>query len=187
MITGGWRTVECWTLAWSPDGALLASGSQSGAVNLWSVESGTKATTLDPHGKFSMSVAYSPDGKLLAVGDAGGAVTVFDVVSTTPVCKLEGHSMPVRALAFGPDSASLLTGSDDKQIHHHDIKSGSLIASLGGHSSWVLGVVSRAFPSWNRSILTEIYLCHACSYHEIGDGNARTGALPHAGHVCILR
>ena len=31
--------------------------------------------------------------------------------------------------------------------------------------------VSRAFPSWNRSILTEIYLCHTCSYHEIEDGN----------------
>jgi hypothetical protein len=26
---------------------------------------------------------------------------------------------------------------------------------------------SAPFPSWNRSILTEIYLCHACSYHEI--------------------
>jgi hypothetical protein len=37
------------------------------------------------------------------------------------------------------------------------------------------GRVSRAFPSWNWSILTEIYLCHACSYHEIEDGNARTG------------
>jgi hypothetical protein len=27
--------------------------------------------------------------------------------------------------------------------------------------------LSRAFPSWNRSILTEIYLCNSCSYHEI--------------------
>jgi hypothetical protein len=35
--------------------------------------------------------------------------------------------------------------------------------------------VRLAFPSWNRSILTEIYLCHACSHHEIEDGNARTG------------
>jgi hypothetical protein len=31
--------------------------------------------------------------------------------------------------------------------------------------------VRGPFPSWNRSILTEIYLCHACSYHEIEDGN----------------
>jgi cytochrome P450/NADPH-cytochrome P450 reductase len=29
--------------------------------------------------------------------------------------------------------------------------------------------VSRAFPSWNRTALTEIYLCHACSYHEFED------------------
>jgi hypothetical protein len=36
-------------------------------------------------------------------------------------------------------------------------------------------MVSRAFSSWNRSILTEIYLCHACAYHEIEDGNARAG------------
>jgi hypothetical protein len=36
--------------------------------------------------------------------------------------------------------------------------------------------VSRgAFPSWNRSILAEIYLCHACAYHEIEDGNGAPG------------
>jgi hypothetical protein len=35
--------------------------------------------------------------------------------------------------------------------------------------------VSRAFPSWKRSLLTEIYLCHACSDHEIEDGNAWAG------------
>eukprot|EP01047_Picozoa_sp_COSAG01_P040868 COSAG01_NODE_3465_length_6056_cov_32.665268_4_plen_147_part_00 len=41
-------------------------------------------------------------------------------------------------------------------------------------------IVSRAFSSWKRSILSEIYLCHACSYQEIEDGNARTGM----GGVC---
>eukprot|EP01049_Picozoa_sp_SAG25_P024828 SAG25_NODE_11427_length_304_cov_1.517073_1_plen_86_part_10 len=35
--------------------------------------------------------------------------------------------------------------------------------------------MSAPFPSWNRSILTEIYLCHACSYHEIEDGNGAPG------------
>jgi predicted P-type ATPase len=46
-------------------------------------------------------------------------------------------------------------------------------ASLLGPT--IVASVSRAFPSWNRSILTEIYRCHACSDHEIGDGNARAG------------
>eukprot|EP01047_Picozoa_sp_COSAG01_P031003 COSAG01_NODE_2182_length_8212_cov_7.046838_7_plen_79_part_00 len=36
--------------------------------------------------------------------------------------------------------------------------------------------VSRAFPSWNhRSMLTEIYLCHACSYRATEDGNGALG------------
>jgi hypothetical protein len=35
--------------------------------------------------------------------------------------------------------------------------------------------VIRAFPSWNRSTLTEIYLCHACSDHEIEGGNGAPG------------
>jgi hypothetical protein len=39
--------------------------------------------------------------------------------------------------------------------------------------------VIRAFPSYTRSILTKIYLCHACSCHEIEDGHAWTGKLPH--------
>jgi hypothetical protein len=48
--------------------------------------------------------------------------------------------------------------------------------------------VSRAFPSCTRSIWTEIYLCHACSCHEIEDGNARAGRVGergvHAGGAC---
>jgi hypothetical protein len=48
-------------------------------------------------------------------------------------------------------------------------------------------VVSRAFSSWNRSISTEIYLCHACSDHEIEDGNGRAGVGRRAPHVRHLR
>jgi hypothetical protein len=41
----------------------------------------------------------------------------------------------------------------------------------------LVGPVSRAFLSWKRSILTEIHLCHACSYQEIEYENAREGRL----------
>jgi hypothetical protein len=45
----------------------------------------------------------------------------------------------------------------------------------GGHTNNNESVVSLGFPSCKRSILTEIYLCHVCSCHEIEDGNACTG------------
>jgi hypothetical protein len=56
---------------------------------------------------------------------------------------------------------------------------------MGGSGSRV-DVVSAPFPSWNRSILTEIYLCHACSYQEIEDGNGAPGQ-PAAGHPPLAR
>jgi hypothetical protein len=53
--------------------------------------------------------------------------------------------------------------------------SGARRRGFGGGAGSV-AAVRRAFPSWNRSILTEIYLCRARSCHEVEDGNARTGA-----------
>eukprot|EP01047_Picozoa_sp_COSAG01_P024456 COSAG01_NODE_1511_length_10068_cov_7.643731_14_plen_251_part_00 len=47
----------------------------------------------------------------------------------------------------------------------------SPISLIPTRSSTLTPMVSRPFPSWNRSILTEIYLCHTCSYHKIEDGN----------------
>jgi H+/Cl- antiporter ClcA len=47
---------------------------------------------------------------------------------------------------------------------------------LGATFGRVMGeAVSAPCPSWNRSTLTEIYLCHASSYHEIEDGNGAPG------------
>jgi hypothetical protein len=54
---------------------------------------------------------------------------------------------------------------------------GGVAARHGGGGA--PAAVSRAFPSWNRSILTEIYLCHTCSYQEIED-EKRPGRTAHA-------
>lgn len=52
------NAVETWAIAFSPDGRLIASSSKSGNINLWSVETGEKAQTLEPSGKFTMCVAF---------------------------------------------------------------------------------------------------------------------------------
>jgi hypothetical protein len=46
----------------------------------------------------------------------------------------------------------------------------STVARLAAERAKLEVMVSRPFPSWNRSTLTEIYLCHACSEHEIEEG-----------------
>lgn len=50
--------VDAWTLAFSPDSRHLASGSHTGNVHLFGVESGKKETSLSLDGKFTLSIAY---------------------------------------------------------------------------------------------------------------------------------
>ncbi len=50
--------VDAWTMCFSPDSRFLASGSHTGKINLFGVESGKKESQLDTRGKFTLSIAY---------------------------------------------------------------------------------------------------------------------------------
>ena len=50
--------VDVWSLVFSADSRLLATGSHNGKINLFSVEEGNKQSALDTRGKFIMSIAY---------------------------------------------------------------------------------------------------------------------------------
>jgi hypothetical protein len=105
------------SLAFSPDGKLLASDGNEKAVKLWDVNSGTLRQTLPGrHEDFVSSVAFSPDGKVLASGSGGGPIRLWDVNSGTLKQTLTGHNSCVNSLAFSPDRKLLASGSMDKTI-----------------------------------------------------------------------
>ncbi|MDV2997331.1 MAG: Tol-Pal system protein TolB [Chroococcidiopsis sp. SAG 2025] len=128
------------SVAYSPDGKTIASGSRDNTIKLWDVARGNQITTLSGHGGSVTSLAYSPDGKTIASGSVDNTIKLWDVARGNQITTLSGHGGSVTSLAYSPDGKTIASGSRDNTIKLWDVARGNQITTLNGQGGSVTSV-----------------------------------------------
>jgi WD40 repeat protein len=146
-------------VAFSPDGKVLAAGTNDGKIHLWDAASHRKlGPPLVGHTALVGSLAFSPDGKTLVSASDDETVIVWDLTGASPkrTATLSGHGAPVTSIAVSADSSMVASGSQDRTIKIWEIGDRRTpipttpITTLRGHGD---AVTSLAFSPTDPTLL----------------------------------
>ncbi|CAE6510283.1 unnamed protein product [Rhizoctonia solani] len=164
------------SIAISPNGLYIASGSSDSTARMWDTRSGKAIVTLGPFGyRPVVLVAFSPDSTRVVTA-IGGEIRIWAVPSGEPIISIKDIRLSVvRTALFSSDGSQIITGAWD--IMFWDVSTGKLVNLLRGHDSNVLSLAI----SPDRPQITSASEDSTIRVWDIETGNIVLGPL--RGHV----
>jgi tricorn protease-like protein len=138
------------SVAYSPEGKYVLTGSEDRTLKLWDTASGKEVRTFTGHRGSVTSVAFSPDGTMALSGSGDSTLRLWDVASGRELHATEGLGWKITCVAFSPDGTLIASAAADNQIKLWQLPKVEPVRSLAGHG-W--RVTSVAFsPDGNYSL-----------------------------------
>jgi WD40 repeat protein/energy-coupling factor transporter ATP-binding protein EcfA2 len=130
------------SVAFSPDGKILAYGSGNNIILRDISTQRTLGQPLQLHSELVMSIAFSPDGKMLASGSIDGTVILWDMETHQPLGRpINAHENGVYCVAFSPNGKMLASGGNDRSIILWDVETHQPLGQpLDAHSYLVYSI-----------------------------------------------
>lgn len=122
-----------WSVAFSPDGKRLVTGSVDQSARVWDLATRQQRLLIDHTGIIRV-VAFSHDGKRIATTGEDGVTRLWDAQSGERVQQFIGHIGTIFAVAFTPDDQKVLTAGIDKTARLWNVKTGEELGQFKGHT-----------------------------------------------------
>jgi len=137
QLSGHTSGVE--TVAYSPDGTLLASGGgyPDNSIRIWNAHSGELLRVLEGHASGVRYVSFSPDGKTLISNGWDAMLYLWDAETGQLKRSIDEHTSVVWSASLSPNGSLLATGGDEGFIRLWNLKTGQKLNTFNAHSSRV--------------------------------------------------
>src|SRR6266498_997562 len=181
-IEGPFNSGIVYSVAFSPDGKTLASGSGDNTIRLWDVGAGRLIRSLAGHGGAVRSVAFSPDGKMIASASEDKTIKLWQVSTGKYIRLFNGHTGSVYSVAFSPDGKTLASSSEEgneSALRLWDVNTGRLIRSFEERNQWVPSV---AFSPDGKMIASGSHE-QVVKLWDVGTGNLIRSFMGHRNTI----
>ncbi|MEA5538634.1 WD40 repeat domain-containing protein [Limnoraphis robusta Tam1] len=133
-----------WSIAFSPDGKLLATAGEDFTIQLWDIQTGECLQTLNKHTNCVRCVSFTNSGKWLISGSEDRTLRIWDVQTGNCLQVFEGHQQQIWTLAIDANDDYIISGSDDFTLKLWHLKTGQCLRTFQGHTDWIRSVVWSA-------------------------------------------